>query len=53
MALIKQSGRRTGEHLALYLAVNIAPADLAELGLTEVVHTRIASAGARPCVTTK
>ena len=39
--------------LALYLAVTKAPAELAELGLTEVVHTRIKSAGARPGVTTK
>ena len=39
--------------LALYLAVTNNQTELDNLGLTEVVHTRVASSGARPGVTTK
>ena len=39
--------------LALYLAVTNNQTELDNLGLMEVVHTRMASSGARPGVTTK
>ena len=41
------------EELALYLAITIDRDKLAELGLTEVVHTRIKSGGSNIGITTK